>query len=173
MGIKHIDLTRLGTAVQCGGFKRLRHATDPFERLPLEHGSDRRENPAKRVSDDLQLSIFWRFFFFNFFQSFSSVFRHFRQILEELRIFWPQNQLQDQILLQMHLSWGLCDPKSRFLTRCSTFSPQFWQKTFFTAQYACTTAWLRFHMICSCISCNQQKRGSHNFHDALYANTMQ
>ena len=41
-----------------GGFKRLRHATDPFERLPLEHGSDRRENPAKRVSDDLQLSIF-------------------------------------------------------------------------------------------------------------------
>ena len=29
-------------------------------RLPLEHGSDRHETSAKRVSDDLQLSIFWR-----------------------------------------------------------------------------------------------------------------
>ena len=27
-------------------------------RLPLEHSSDRRETSAKRVSDDLQLSIF-------------------------------------------------------------------------------------------------------------------
>ena len=29
-------------------------------RLPLEHGSDRRETLAKRVSDDLQLFIFRR-----------------------------------------------------------------------------------------------------------------
>ena len=29
-------------------------------RLPLEHGSDRRETLAKRVSDDLQLLIFCR-----------------------------------------------------------------------------------------------------------------
>ena len=36
-----------------------------FERiLPPEHGSDLRETLAKRVSDDLQLFIFWRWNFF-------------------------------------------------------------------------------------------------------------
>ena len=37
--------------------------------LPLAHGSDRRETSAKRVSDDLQISIFFRrkFFFEQFF----------------------------------------------------------------------------------------------------------
>ena len=52
-------------------------------RAPVEHGSDRRENLAKRVSEDLQLSIFSRrkFFFekfFDFFSDFFSVFRNFR-----------------------------------------------------------------------------------------------
>ena len=49
-----------------------------------EHGSDRRETSAKRVSDDLQLSIFRTEFFFS---DFVSVFRNFQQILEELGIF--------------------------------------------------------------------------------------
>ena len=57
-----------------------------------EHGSDRRETSANGVSDDLQLSIFSRqnFFFEFFFENFSiffSVFRNFRQILEELGFF--------------------------------------------------------------------------------------
>ena len=51
--------------------------------------SDRHETSGKRVSDDLQLSIFRRrkFFFGIFFAICFSGFRDFRPILEELGIF--------------------------------------------------------------------------------------
>ena len=40
------------------------------------------------------------------------VFRNFREVSEELEANGPQNQLPRQILLRIHPSWGLCDPKS-------------------------------------------------------------
>ena len=53
-------------------------------RLPLEHGSDRHENLAKRFSDDLKLSIFWlKFFFF-----FSTFFRFFFRFFDIFGRFW-------------------------------------------------------------------------------------
>ena len=84
-----------------------------------EHGSDRRETSAKRVSDDLQLSIFSRrIFFFEFFFGFFSVFLNFRQILKELGIFGCQNQIARCILLQvvkisgpLDVSGGQHEPK--------------------------------------------------------------
>ena len=42
-----------------------------------------------------------------------SVFRNFGKDLGELETNGPQNQLPHQILLQIRLSRGLCDPKSR------------------------------------------------------------
>ena len=68
-------------------------------RSPLELRSDRRETSGKRVSDDLQLSIFDAKFFFS---KIFSVFRNFRQILEELGFFGRQNQVPRWILLQIH-----------------------------------------------------------------------
>ena len=53
-------------------------------------------------------------FFFEIFSRFFSLFRDFRAILEELGIFWRQNQLLHQILLQIHPSWGLYDQKLGF-----------------------------------------------------------
>ena len=55
-------------------------------RLPLEHGSDRPQTLSKRVSDDLQLSMFRRQkkSFDENFRSRKHVFRQFRLILEEL-----------------------------------------------------------------------------------------
>ena len=78
--------------------------------------SDRHETSGKRVSDDLQLSIFWRrkFFFRNFFRNCFTFFRDFRPILGRFLIFRRQNQLLHQILLQIHPSWGLYDQKSTF-----------------------------------------------------------
>ncbi len=69
-------------------------------RLPLELGSDRRETSATRVSDDLQHSIFRRrkFFFGIFFRVRKSVFHYFRQVFEELDIFWRQNLIRWGIL---------------------------------------------------------------------------
>ena len=48
-----------------------------------EHGSDRRETSAKRVSDDLQLSIFWRrqICFRKMFRDLFSVFRDFQLVI--------------------------------------------------------------------------------------------
>ena len=42
------------------------------------------------------------------------VFQDFRWVLEQLEANGPQNQLPHQILLQIHLSSGLCDPKLSF-----------------------------------------------------------
>ena len=64
-----------------------------------EHGSDRCETSAKRVSDDLQLSIFSCRNFFSALIFCFSVFHNFRQILEELGIFGRQNQIPGGILL--------------------------------------------------------------------------
>ena len=69
-------------------------------------GSNRHETSAKRVSEDLQLSIFSRrkkFFekIFNFFFKFFPVFRNFRRILEELGFFGRQNRVPGGILLLM------------------------------------------------------------------------
>ena len=98
------------TTTNVGGKNCLRFANSRRGDDELcEHGSDRRETSAKRVSDDLQFSIFWRrkFFFEKVFRSkfvfriFFSVFRYFRQILEDLGIFGRQNQLPGGILLQM------------------------------------------------------------------------
>ena len=64
-------------------------------RLPPEHGSDRRETLAKRVSDDMQLSILCRRknFFDKFFRLFFLDFHDFRQILKDLVNFGRQNQI--------------------------------------------------------------------------------
>ena len=68
-------------------------------RLPPEHGSDRPETLAKRVSDDLQLFIFRRRKFFGgiFFSKKSSGADLFFQksgVLEELWIFDPRWQMR-------------------------------------------------------------------------------
>ena len=92
-------------------------------RSHLELRSDRRETLGKRVSDDLQLSIFrrWKFVFRKKNLHFFSVFRDFRPILEEPGIFRHQNQLLHQILFQMHPSWGLYDQKSTYSYKNSSF----------------------------------------------------
>ena len=95
-------------------------------RSPLELGSDRHETSGKRVSDDLQLSIFWRQknFFKIFFRIFSTIFSHFRQILEERGIFGRQNRiprgifaLDSQIFTSVQrlapILWPLTAPRRR------------------------------------------------------------
>ena len=76
-----------------GGLFTLRESRRGAHEL-CEHGSDRRETSAKRVSDDLQLSIFWRqnFFFEKSFRFFFD-FHYFRQILEHLVNFGRRNQI--------------------------------------------------------------------------------
>ena len=48
------------------------------------------------------------------------VFHYFCKVLEQLEANGPQNQLPRQILLQIHLSWGVCDPKSWKKARVTT-----------------------------------------------------
>ena len=69
---------------------------------PCEHGSDRRETSATRVSDDLQILIFWRRKI-NFEKKNSEIFffGKNRWILEELGSFWRQNQIPGGFLLRM------------------------------------------------------------------------
>ena len=71
-----------------------------------EHGSDRREISAKHVSEDLQLSSFWRRICFSkknrIFRIRTPILRYFRQILEHLGFFGRQNQVARSILLQIH-----------------------------------------------------------------------
>ena len=80
-------------------------------RLPLEDGSVRPQTLGKRVSDDLQLSIFrrrkkknWRKVSVR-----KYVFRHFWWILEEPDDFWRQNLIPWRILLQVHKFSDLYD----------------------------------------------------------------
>ena len=70
-------------------------------RLPLKHGSDRRETSGKRVSDDPRHFIFRRRtkIFRPKFWIPKSVFHYFGQVFEELRPNGPQNQILHQILL--------------------------------------------------------------------------
>ena len=72
-------------------------------RLPPEHGSDRRDTLAKRVSDDLQLFIFRRRIFFldNFFSKIFGVEFFFpkNEVLEELPFFFPRWHVRRKKLL--------------------------------------------------------------------------
>ena len=67
-----------------------------------EHGSNPRETSATRVSDDLQILIFWRRK--KFFEKKNRKIFFFgknRWILEELGSFWRQNQIPEGFLLRM------------------------------------------------------------------------
>ena len=62
----------------------------------------------------------------------NSVFRHFRQIFEELGLFWRQNQVPRGILLRMVKFSGLYDAWSSFFD-FSPFSVGFWRARRFLA----------------------------------------
>ena len=94
------DLTHVGVRNPRGLFT-LRESRRGNHEL-CEHGSDRCETSAKRVSEDSQLSIFSRRNFF--FENFSDLFlfsHNFRQILEDLGFFGRQNRVPGGILLRM------------------------------------------------------------------------
>ena len=89
-----------------------------------EHGSDRRETSAKRVSDDLQLSIFWRrknffekiFRIFFWFSRFSSDFGGFGEFWTSKSGSWRHFAADGRVLrpvrgleAMIHDYWSLTD----------------------------------------------------------------
>ena len=69
----------------------------------------------------------------DFFWVGKSVFRYFDLVFEELRPNRPQNQILRQILIQIHLSWGLYDLSGAFFRR--VFFRRFFSGAFFPALF--------------------------------------